>query len=140
MAGLTPHWLYRVILAVLGGNCYRLTIALGLRTLNPLVGDGPDRLDRARTLCRVPYLVGGALCVAAGALNPVGPRLVLVSAAAASFGGASALTWMTQLLWTPRYPPVSRVPLAIERSSGWIVVAAVAALVFVAVLGPGLRL
>jgi len=69
----------------------------------------------------------------------VSPLLVLISAAAASFGGASALAWMTELLRKPGYPAASGVPLAIDRSLGWIAFAAMTALVFVAILGPGLR-
>jgi len=139
VAGLEPRWLYRAILTILGAAGYWGAIDLGLRTLNPLVGDGPDRLRRARTLSLIPYLAGGVLYVVAGALNPVSPVLVLISAAAASFGGASALAWMTDLLRKPRYPPASGVPLVIDRSLGWIAVAATTALVFVAILGPGLR-
>ena len=139
VARLEPRWLYRVILAILGGAGYWGAILLGLRALNPLVGDGPDRLQRARALALVPYLAGGLLYVVAGALNPVSPLLVLISAAAASFGGTSALVWMTDLLRKPGYPPSSGVPLAIDRSVGWIAAAATTALVFVAILGPGLR-
>jgi len=139
VADLHPPWLYRAILALLGAAGYWGAIGLGLRTLNPLLGDGPDRLHRARTLCLVPYLAGGVLYVAAGALNPVSPLLVLTSAAAASFGGVSALAWMTELLRSPGYPATSSVPLAIGRSLGWIALAATTALVFVALLGPGLR-
>jgi hypothetical protein len=139
VAGLEPRWAYRAMLAMLGAAGYWGAIALGLRTLNPLLGDGPDRLQRARTLCLVPYLAGGILYVAAGALNPVSPLLVLISAAAASFGGASALAWMTELLRKPGYPAASGAPLAIGRSPGWIALAVATALVFVAILGPGLR-
>jgi hypothetical protein len=46
---------------------------------------------------------------------------------------------MTELLRTPGYPAVSGVPPAIDRSLGWIALAAATALVFVAILGPGLR-
>jgi hypothetical protein len=139
VAGLEPRWLYRAILATLGLAGYWGAIVLGLRTLNPLVGDGPDRLKRARTLCLVPYLAGGVLYVAAGALNPVSPLLVLISAGAASFGGVSAFAWMTELLRGPRYPPSRSVPLVVARSLGWIACAAATALVFVGILGPGLR-
>ena len=139
VAGFEPRWPYRALLAILGAAGYWAAIVLGLRTLNPLVGDGPDRLRRARTLSLVPYLAGGALYVAAGALNPVSPLLVLISAAAASFGGASALAWMTELLRRPEYRAPGGAPLAINRSWAWMVVAGTMALVFVAILGPGLR-
>jgi hypothetical protein len=139
IATLEPRWLYRTILALLGGAGYWGAIVLGLRTLSPLLGDGPDRLQRARTLCLVPYLAGGVLYVAAGLFNPVSPLLVLISAAAASFGGVSAFAWMTELLRGPRYPAATGAPLAIRRSPGWIAVAAMTALVFVGILGPGLQ-
>jgi hypothetical protein len=140
VAGLEPRWPYRVLLAILGGGGYRWAVVVGLRTLSPLVGDGADRLRRARTLALIPYLSGGVLYVAAGAFNPVSPRLVLISGAAASFGGASALAWMTDLLRQPRYPVARGAPLAIGRSTGWIIVAAITGLVFIAILGPGVRL
>lgn len=139
VAGLEPLWLYRAILAIVGGAGYWGAIVLGLRTLNPMVGNGPDRIQRARTLCLIPYLAGGGLYVAAGAFNPVSPLLVLISAAAASFGGVSAFAWMTELLRGPGYPAASGAPLAIDRSLGWIAVAATTALVFVTILGPGLQ-
>lgn len=139
VAGLEPRWLYRLALAALGGAGYWAAIQLGLRTLNAFVGHGPERLRRARTLTLLPYLVGGLLYVAAGLLNPVSPLLVLISAAAASFGGASALAWMAQLLRSPRFPPGTGSPLVLERSSAWIAAGAATALVFVALLGPGLR-
>lgn len=139
VADIEPRWPYRIALAVAGGAGYRAAIGLGLRTLNQFVGGGPGRLARARTLAMVPYLAGGVLYLAAGALNPVSPRLVVVSAAAASLGGTSALAWMTRLLVKPAYPPGSDDGCVIDRSPGWLVAGCIAGAVFVGVLGPGLR-
>ena len=76
------------------------------------------------------YVAGGLLYVAAGLLNPESPMLVLISAAAASFGGASALAWMTQLLRNrERYPPSSEPALGIARSWPWLVAGALTAAV-----------
>jgi hypothetical protein len=61
-------------------------------------------VPRARQLTLVPYLTAGVLSCAAGALNPVGPLLILISAGAASFGGNSGLAWMWTLLYGPRFP------------------------------------
>ena len=73
----------------------------------------------------------------AGALNPVGPLLILVSAAASSFGGHSGLAWMWTLL-QGRGVPSSELQLPeIERSRGWMVAAAILAVAFVGGLGPG---
>jgi hypothetical protein len=139
VAGIEPRWPYRLALAVAGVAGYRAAIGLGLRILNPFAGGGPGRLERARTLAMVPYVAGGVLYLAAGALNPVSPRLVVVSAAAASLGGTSALAWMTRLLVKPAYRPSPDDGCVIERSPGWVVAGCVAGAVFVGLLGPGLR-
>ena len=139
VADLEPRWLYRVALTLAGGAGYRAAITLGLHILNPFAGQEPGRLARARTLAMVPYLSGGALYLAAGALNPVSPQLVVISAAAASFGGTSALAWMTRLLVKPAYPPSPERACVIDRSPAWIAAGGVTVAVFVGLLGPGLR-
>jgi hypothetical protein len=137
---LAPAWAWRLGLAVLGGAAYLATIVLSLRLMLPFVGDGEQRLRRALALTLVPYFAGGLLYVAAGLLNPHGFLLVLISAAAASFGGASAFAWMTQLLRnTKSYPPSPGPGLALPASRGWQLAGIVAALVFVLVLGPSVR-
>jgi hypothetical protein len=77
-----------------------------------------------------PYLAAGILSCSAGALNPVGPVSILISAAAASFGGHSGLAWMPSLLRGPRIPISAFQMPEIERSQGWIIVAALLAIVF----------
>ncbi len=73
--------------------------------LEPFLGTGLEkRASRTRALTLLPYLVGGTLCVAApGRFNPHGPSLVLISGAAASFGGTSLLAWYPRL-WARRPP------------------------------------
>ena len=138
--GWTPHWAFRLGLAALGGAAYWVVVQRSLRELTPLLGPEPGQWRRAVPLTVVPYLVGGALYVAAGLLNPVGPRLVLVSAAAASFGGASGLAWMAQLLRDERrFPPSPDPAPGVPRSAAWLAAGVAIALVFVGVLGPGIR-
>jgi hypothetical protein len=69
--------------------------------------------------------------------NPVGLILVAISAAAASFGGSSGLAWMWQMLRSK--PAGEELPEPIERSRGWMIAALVAAIIFIGVLGPGVR-
>ncbi len=65
---------------------------------------------------------------------------MLISAAAASFGGTSGLAWMAQLLRDERrFPPRDGPTLRIPRSVPWLVAGAAIALLFVGVLGPGIR-
>jgi hypothetical protein len=137
---LSPHWAFRLGLALVGGAAYVGVVVFSLRELAPFLGGGAERLRLAVELTLVPYLAGGTLYVAAGLPNPVGLRLVLISAAAASFGGTSALAWMAQLLRNEtRFPPREGEPPPLPRSTSWLVAGAVVALLFVLVLGPGIR-
>jgi hypothetical protein len=143
-----PHYvLWRIALAVVGTAAYWfVAVPVALRGLGPFLdrgepATGRGRLARAVRLTVVPYLAGGALYVTAGFLNPESPMLVLISAAAASFGGASALAWMAQLLRNrERYPPAAGEPLGIARSWPWLVAGALAAVIFIGLLGPGIAL
>ena len=136
----TPHAAFRLGLAVVGLAAYVGVVVLSLRELAPFLGSGADRLRRAVILTVTPYLAGGLLYVAAGLPNPVGWKLVLISAAAASFGGTSALAWMAQLLRNEtRFPPDPGDAPALPRSVPWLVAGVVVTLLFVFVLGPGIR-
>ncbi|MBP9826568.1 MAG: hypothetical protein KBF21_20235 [Thermoanaerobaculia bacterium] len=143
-----PHYaLWRVGLAVVGTAAYWfVAVPIALRGLLPFLDasdpeTGPGRMARAVRLTVVPYIAGGVLYVSAGLLNPESPMLVLISAAAASFGGASALAWMAQLLRNrERYAPTGAAALGLARSWPWLIAGALTALFFIAVLGPGIGL
>jgi hypothetical protein len=89
VAGWQPAWAWRVGLIVLGVVTYFFWfVPLCLRELRPLLGsEAQIRVRRARRLTLTSYFTAGVLSCVAGALNPEGPLLILVSAAAASFGG-----------------------------------------------------
>jgi hypothetical protein len=141
VAGWQPAWAWRVGLIALGTVTYFLLfVPLCLRELRPFLGrDAEIRVRRARRLTLTPYLTGGVLSCIAGTLNPVGPLLILPSAAAASFGGKSALAWMWTLLRGPLIPSTELQMPEIERSRGWMVTAGILATVFIAGLGPGVK-
>lgn len=139
--GLEPSLVWRGLLAGTGGVLYFLVAPRVLMPpLEPFLGAGTEqRQARARTLALLPYVVGGLTFVLAGLFNPHGLYLVLISAAAASFGGTSLLAWYPGL-WArrPAAAPES-IPLGVPRSRGWLIAAVIALVVFVGVLGPGLR-
>jgi hypothetical protein len=157
VAGWQPAWAWRVGLTALGVVTYFFVfVPLSLRELLPILGrpslghppilappslgnDAKLRVQRARQLTVTPYLTAGVLACIAGALNPVGPLLILISAAAASFGGNSGLAWMANLLHNPRFPSSEFQMPEIERSRGWIIAAVVLAIAFIAGLGPGVK-
>jgi hypothetical protein len=141
VAGWPPPWAWRVGLIALGTVTYFLLfVPLCVRELGPFLGnDAKIRVQRARQLTVVPYLTGGVLSCAAGALNPLGPILILVSAAAASFGGHSGMAWMWALLHDPRIRSGESQMPEIERNRTWLLAAASLAAVFIAGLGPGVK-
>jgi hypothetical protein len=141
VAGWQPAWAWRTGLGGLGIVAYFFVfVPLSLRELRPFLGkDAKIRVRRARRLAVTPYLTAGILACVAGALNPVGPLLILISAAAASFGGNSGMAWMWQLLYGSRIPNSEFQMPEIERSWGWIIAALVLAIGFIAGLGPGVK-
>jgi len=133
--GFAPTWLYRGGLIVTG---FVLYFVVAPRPLDAFLGRTRElREVRARALSLVPYFVGAAALVLAGLLNPLGWRLVVISAAAASLGGTSLLAWYPAL---PRAPQrdTTEPPLGIARGNGWLLAATIVLLFFVFVLGPGI--
>jgi hypothetical protein len=139
--GFTPTWAYRAGLFVLGTVLYTLFIGLSLKELARLLGPASEeRVRRAVVLTVVPYVAGGLLSCVASLFNPVGMVLIAISAAAATFGGTSGLAWMAQLMKVIPFPgaPPMRIQ-AIPRSWSWIAVAFVLVVIFLGVIGPGVR-
>jgi hypothetical protein len=141
MKGLGPEWAWRVGMTIFGVAAYLLVVRLSLLELRPIIGsDKEERIVRAARLSKISYFTGGILACIAGALNPQGFILVVLSAGASTFGGTSGLLWMIDWLKGHRIPLGSEPePLPIRRNWPWIACAFVVAVVFIAVLGPGVR-
>jgi hypothetical protein len=140
--GLGPQWLWRIGLTIFGAATYLLAARISLLELRPLIGSNKEqRYRRAVRLSVIPYFAGGILMCIAGSLNPKGAILILISAAASTFGGTSALMWTPQMLKSgtliPYGPPTE--PMPIQRSWPMIVTACVIAIAFIGVLGPSVR-
>ncbi len=141
--GLRPVFLFRALLAVAGAFLYFVVASrLLIPGLNPYLGkELPEREQRTKLLALVPYLSGGITYVVAGLLNPEGFLLVLISAAAASFGGTSWLAWYPgskKDAGSRELAPAE--PAGIPRRISWVIAGAIALVVFVGVLGPGIKL
>ena len=138
--GLQPAWLWRVLLALTGAALYLLSAIVAAAEFGRIAGPPSDTLvPRASRIALVSYLTGAVVICAAGILNPQGFIFVLISAVASTLGGASGLLWMMRMLRSPRFSRPDSAELALPRSWGWIVAAAVALLMYVAVLGPGIQ-
>lgn len=141
IGGAAPAWAFRGGLALAGGASYYWVARECARAAATLVGtQAPDRERRARGLAWTAYFTGGALYCLSGVLNPLGPLLVLISAAAASLGGTSGLLWCTRFLESPAFAAAAAPPVTLARHAGWIAAGIAMAVAFVAVLGPGIAL
>ena len=130
----------RFVLAVAGVVFYGSAVLACLPGLARLAATStPGFAVRAARLTWIPYVVGSTASTIGAFFNPRGMALVLTSAAA-HFGGTSALAWMSNLLDTRAAARFDGEPLILPRSWPWIAAAAVALVLHVAVLGQGLRL
>jgi len=138
MVGLPLLPLWQIVSTALGAGVSFLALRIAMRLLDPFLGWRLGaRQRRSRTLALAPYFAIGLSAMIAGALNPTSPVLILISAAAASFGGNAFMAWLPQ--WVHAESATTpRAPLIVGRSWPWIVAGVVALLARVLVLGPGL--
>lgn len=139
--GLTPFWIWHGSLFLFGAGMYWLATRWAMGQLGRRLGtSGAARVAEANRYTLTAYAIGGLLSLAAGLFEPGGALIVLISGVAGSLGGASGLAWGPQLLRDPRVGEPREPALRVTRDWRWIVAGAVAAVVFVFVLGHGVRL
>jgi hypothetical protein len=102
MKGFSPLWAWRVGFALLGAVSYFASAWLLARELATIIGRSEARTGRMtearmRRMTWVLYFAGGLTACLAGVRNPMGWKLVLISAAASSLGGASGLMWIPSI-------------------------------------------
>jgi hypothetical protein len=91
----------------------------------------------------LPYLGAGLVALASGLLNPIDPVRRFLLPAASSLGAGLGLLWIPDIqadltrAGHPRSPDTLR---PVTRHAGWLAAAAVAILLFVTLIGPGLTL
>lgn len=141
LEGLQPYWAWRAGVVSLGIVLYGLVAWLAGWELQLFLGlETTERRSRAIKLTVIPYLIGGLVFCVAGAFNPVGVKLVVLSAAAASFGGTSGLAWLgswaagSTIKIQPPNPPIE-----FPRNKWWIAAGLGSALLLIGVLGQGVR-
>jgi hypothetical protein len=133
IAGLQPHWMWRVGLILLGVASYYASMLLVAAKLQPFQARDP-RTRILRSVCWTPYFTDGILATVAGLFNPAGLFYVIASALPSTLGANAGLLSLPSMMWQPNRDE----PLRIRRSVGWIVSGAVASLLFIFVLGGGL--
>jgi len=137
ISGLHPHWLFRVLLVVLGAASYYASVLVIGVGLVRYVGIRQHQQRRLRRVTIVPYFSAILLAIV-GLLNPLGIQLLWQSALPATAGGQSGLLWLQYYI--PRQTEPKRSPGQLARSTVWIGVATVLGIAYVVVLGRGITL
>ncbi|MGD9899963.1 MAG: hypothetical protein AB7T22_12635, partial [Calditrichaceae bacterium] len=138
--GAEFFWFWRIILIITGAVLYMISIWISLTELNLLIGgDDASRLKRASILSVIPYLSGSAASTIGAFLNPIS-MLFVITSAASSFGGTSALAWMTQLFKTNRFIKQPVKPIEIHQNWFWIIASIIILLIHIVIIGPGFKL
>jgi len=131
IAGLPHYALLRVVMAVFGAVLYVIVVRWISRALQPFVATRREY----NTVGRLAYLAACAADCIAGAFDPLGLKLFLISTMPAVFGGFSGLLWADVFL---SKSPVAE-PLVVKRSRALWVTAVVIAGLFIGVLGRGVE-
>jgi hypothetical protein len=132
--GLHPHWMWQFGLVVLGIASYYASMLLVAAQLKPFQDKDSRRL---RGLCWTPYFTDGILAGFGGLLNPAGLFYVIASALPSTLGANAGVLSLPSMMQRGTRGEEARVG-PIERSTAWILAAAIASLLFIFVLGRGL--
>ncbi len=129
--GLPHQAMLRTAMTIFGAALYFLVALLLARAVRPFCFER----GMYSTVGRLPYLASCAFSCVAGAFDPLGLKLLLVSSIPAAFGGSSGLLWLDSLI--PRGKVET--PLVVRRAPAWWIAAAMLGVVYVVVLGRGIQ-
>ena len=132
-----PHYVaLRIIMSLFGALLYFLVVKLIARMLRPFCPDRTQHRSLYNTVGRLPYYAACAFYSLAGAFDPLGIQLLLISTIPAAFGGNSGLMWADSLLPRTSTAP----PLTVSRSPAWWIAAIIIGLAYILTLGRGVHL
>ena len=131
IAGLPHYVALRVGMSIFGAGLYFLVVAVIARRLRPFCADNPTY----STVGRLPYYAACCFYSFAGAFDPLGIHLLLLSTIPAAFGGNSGLMWADAL-----FPKQATGPtLVVGRQPAWWIAAAVIGIFYILTLGRGIQ-
>jgi len=130
--GAAHQGILRVVMTLFGAGLYVLAVRQLAIAVKPYCPSRPDY----NTVGRVPYYAACLFSCAAGALDPLGLKLFLISTVPAAFGGSSGLMWADSLLPRTR----GGLSLVIRRQPSWWIASAVLGIAYILALGPGIKL
>jgi hypothetical protein len=130
--GLPHYAAWRIGMSIFGIAFYAFVALLLAVAIRPFC---PQR-STYNTVGRLPYLAACFFSCVAGAFDPLGLKLFLVSTVPAAFGGSSGMLWLDSMM--PRQQPPQ--PLIVHRQPVLWVAASIFAAVFIAIIGRGIDL
>ena len=92
---------------------------------------GTAKAPAGRTVSWTAYFTGGLIAIPVGILNPLGLYVLLASAVASSFGGASGLLWCGRFIGDD-----DAVTLSVGRNWLWVAAGVAMLAAYALVLGP----
>jgi hypothetical protein len=132
--GLPHQPALRIGMTIFGAALYLWFVRWLAQAIRPFV---PER-HTYNTVGRLPYYTACLFSCAAGAFDPLGIKLLLVSTIPAAFGGSSGLLWADALL--PRTPPAPEKIFTVHRAPIWWVAAVLLGGCYLFFVGRGIQL
>ncbi len=137
IAGL-PHYLaLRIAMSLFGAALYYYVVVLMARLLRPFAPTNDYARSHYNTLGRLPYYAACAFYCLAGAFDPLGIKLLLISTIPAAFGGDSGFMWADSPLY--RSPALTTPPLTVLRQPAWWIAAILIGLAYILTMGRGIN-
>lgn len=137
--GLEPALGWRVGLGLTGAGAYVGAVWMSAIELATTVEADLVSSFEIRGLVTLAYVVGSTLLVAASALNPIGPSLILLSGVSSGFAAMAGLTAVPRLV-EHRVGRQEGRSGAISFSAAWVGAGLVVGIAFIAVIGRGIPL
>ena len=137
IGGLSPLWLWRCVLGLLGIIFYVLSLRWVASFAIDFVNHRQVGIGDSRRLVWPAYLAAGVVLTAASIFNPISPSLILVSGIGASFGLNCGFLFLPPIIArNAAYHGVgeARIPF----SALWLIVSVFICGLFIGILGPGI--
>jgi hypothetical protein len=138
ISGLSPSWLWRCVLGLVGIIFYILSVRWVASFATDFVNHRQVAIRESRRLVWPAYLAAGVVMTVASIFNPISPSLILVSGMGASFGLNCGFLFLPGIIaGKVTYHGIGerRIPF----SAFWLTVSVFTSGLFIGILGPGIN-
>jgi hypothetical protein len=138
IGGLSPSWLWRCVLGLVGTIFYFLSLRWVASFAIDFVNHRQVAIGDSQRLVWPAYLAAGVVLTVASLFNPISSSLILASGFGASFGLNCGFLFLPRIIArNTTYDGVgeSRIPF----SPFWLIVSIFACGLFIGILGPGIN-